>query len=95
MYFRYFSIISPWKKGWALIEQIRIPFTQGCIVSGLIEVFFNCVIVISLFRNYLPLKKSGALHLNNLNPLHPTVLCVKFVKNWSGGSGEEDEKVKS
>ena len=28
--------------------------------------FFNFVIVFSLFRNYLPLEKGGALHLNKL-----------------------------
>ena len=44
--------------------------------------FFNFVNVFSLFRNYLPLKKGGALHLNKiwikLNPLHQMMLCVKF-----------------
>ena len=31
--------------------------------------FLNFVNVFSLFRNYLPLEKGRALHLNNLNPL--------------------------
>ena len=112
------------------------------------EVFFNFVNVFLLFRNYLPLEKGRALHLNkaespspkdalcqvwlklaqwfwrrrfffilsmffhyfviispwkragpfiwtNLNLLHQRVLCAKFGWNWSIGSGEEDENVKS
>ena len=37
------------------------------------------VYVFSLFRYYLPLEKGGALHMNNLNPHHPRMLCAKFV----------------
>ena len=33
------------------------------------KIFFNFVIVFSLFRNYLPLEKGRALHLNNLESL--------------------------
>ena len=38
--------------------------------------FLNFVNVFSLFRNYLPLEKEGALHLNNLeSPLPKDDLC--------------------
>ena len=38
--------------------------------------FFNFVNVFSLFRNYLPLEKGGALHLNKLeSPLPKDALC--------------------
>ena len=40
--------------------------------------FFNVVNVFSLFRNYLPFEKGGALHLKYLNPLHQGMLCAKF-----------------
>ena len=33
-----------------------------------LEKIFNFVNVFSLFRNYLPLEKGGALHLNKLDP---------------------------
>ena len=46
------------------------------------NIFLNLVYVSSLFRNYLPLKKGGALLL------HPKMLCAS-------GSEEEDENVKS
>ena len=36
-----------------------------------------------------------ALHLNNLNPHHPKMLCSKFGWNWLSDSGEEYENVKS
>ena len=39
MYFHYYIIISPWKRGGgASFEQIWIPFTQGCFVPSLIEI---------------------------------------------------------
>ena len=40
-----------------------------------------------LFRNYLPLEKGGAQHLNKL---HPRMLCAKEGWNWPTGSEEED-----
>ena len=38
--------------------------------------------VFSLFHNYFSLEKGRALHLNNLNPLYPRMLCAKFGWNW-------------
>ena len=31
----------------------------------------------------------------NMNPLHPRMLCAKFVWNWPNGSGEEDFQISS
>ena len=43
--------------------------------------FFNFVNVFSLFRNYLPLEKGGALHLNKLeSPLPKDALCQVWLK---------------
>ena len=38
MYFRYFVIISPWKRCDPSFEQTWIPFTQGGIVLRLVEI---------------------------------------------------------
>ena len=43
--------------------------------------FLNFVNVFSLFRNYLPLEKGGALHLNKLESLSPKdALCQVWLK---------------
>ena len=42
-----------------------------------------------------PSKRMGPFIWKNLNPLHPRMLCAKFGWNWSSGSWEEDENVKS
>ena len=43
--------------------------------------FLNFVNVFSLFRNYLPLEKGGALHLNKLESPSPTdALCQVWLK---------------
>ena len=45
------------------------------------EDFFNFVNVFSLFRNYLPLEKGRALHLNKLEfPLPKDALCQVWLK---------------
>ena len=54
-----------------------------------IEDVFKFVNVFSLFRNYLPLEKDRALHLNKLDFLSPKDICAKFGWNWSSGSGVE------
>ena len=38
MYFHYFVNSSPWKWAGLSFEQKWIPFTQGCIVPGLVEI---------------------------------------------------------
>ena len=64
------SIISPLGIGWdPSFEENKIPFTQGCFLSSLVDIglvvfggfgeerFLNSVNLFSLFRNYLPLEK--------------------------------------
>ena len=38
MYFRYFVIISAWKRTWSSFVQTWIPSTYGCFVPSLIEI---------------------------------------------------------
>ena len=45
------------------------------------KIFLNFVNVFSLFRNYLPLEKGGALHLNKLESPSPKyALCEVWLK---------------
>ena len=45
------------------------------------EDFLNFVNTFSLFSNYLPFEKGGALHLNKLeSPLHKDALCQVWLK---------------
>ena len=90
MYFRYCGIISPWKRSGLFWEQTSIPFTKGCFVQSWVEIgpvvlekkiFLNFVNLISLFHNYLHLKKGGALHINKLEfPLPKDALCQVWLK---------------
>ena len=93
MYFRYFVIISPWKRVWPFIEQTWIPFTQGCFVPSLFEIdLVDFKILLMYFRIFLiisPWKKAGPFIWTNLNPLHRKMHCVKFGWNWLSGSEEE------
>ena len=53
--------------------------------------WFNFLNVFSIFQNYLPLEKGGALHLNKLEfPSTKDALC-QFGWNWTSGSEDEDE----
>ena len=43
--------------------------------------FFNFVTVFSVFRNYLPLEKGGALHMIKVeSPLSKDALCQVWLK---------------
>ena len=85
MYFRYFAIISPWKRAEPFIwkkPEFLSPNDALCQVWLKLAQWFwrrrfvNFVNVFSLFRNYLHLKKGGALHLNRLEPHSPKdALC--------------------
>ena len=46
------------------------------------RIFFNFVNVFSLFRNYLPLEKGGARHLNKLESPSPK---DAFGLKWPNG----------
>ena len=90
MYFRYFVIISPWKRAgpfiWTnlnLLHPRMLCDKIGCNwpSSSGEEDFFNFVNVFSLFRNYLPLEKGGALNLNKLeSPSPKDALCQVWLK---------------
>ena len=86
MYFRYFVIIYPWKRvGPFIWRNLRVLITQECFVPSLVEIgqlvlekktFFNFINVYLLFRNYVPLEKGGALHLNKFDSSSPKdALC--------------------
>ena len=42
------------------------------------------------FATISPWKGTGLFIFTTLNPLHPRMLCAKFIWNWLSGSGEED-----
>ena len=79
------------KTFWEFIgSSTWIPFTEGCFVPRLVEIcpvvleekilkFRKCVF--SLFHNYLPLEKGGALHLNKpQSPSPKDALCQVWLK---------------
>ena len=104
MYFRFFIIISPWKRAWSRLWKNMNPNHPRMLCAKLgwnigpvvlekkIFKFCQCIFA---FCNYLPLEKGRALHLNKLNTYHPRMFCAKFGWNWPSGSWEEDENVKS
>ena len=60
--------------------------------------FFNIVNVFSLFLNYLPLEKDGALHLNKLqSPSPKDALCLVWLKlaQWFWRRRRKCEKFKT
>ena len=63
--------------------------TQGCVVNKLAMWFwrrflnFVSVLIFLLFRNYIPLRKSVALHLNKL---------VENVKSLPTGGETQDDR---
>ena len=102
--FLLFDNYLPSEKSGALhFNKLKFPSPKDALCQvwlKLIQWFLRrrfCYIVnvFLLFDNYLPLEKGGALHLNKLEFPLPRVLCAKFNWNWSSGSGEEDENVKS
>ena len=55
---------------------------MGCFLPSLVEigpVVLKNFFFISLFRNYLPLEKGGALHLNKVESPSSKMICVKLV----------------
>ena len=104
MYFRYFIIISPWKRAGPVIWTNLNPLHPRILWAKFgwnwprgfgEEDFLILSMYYSLFRNYFPWKRAGSFIWTNLNPLHPRMICAKVGWNWPSGSGEEDENVKS
>ena len=99
MYFRYFVIISPWKRTGPFIwtnlnpRHPRMLCAQFCWnwLSGSGEEDF---LISSMYFSYFviiaPWKIARPFIWTNLNPLYPRILCAKFGWNWFSGSGEED-----
>ena len=107
MYFHNFVINSPWERAGPFIWTNLNSLHQRMLcakfgwnwLSGsgeedflISSMFF---FAISYICNYLPLEKSGALHLNKLESLFPRMLCAKFGWNWPSGSREEDFLISS
>ena len=78
------------EKGGALhLNKLEFPSPKDALCQVWLKLaqwfwrkrFFNFVNVFSLFRNYLPLEKGGALHLNKLeSPPPKDVLCQVWLK---------------
>ena len=57
------------------LNQIWLKFNCPVVLEKKI---FNFVNVFLPFGNNLHLEKGRAIHLKNLNPLHPKMHCAKF-----------------
>ena len=96
MYFRYFVIISPWKRAGPFIEMNLNPLCLRKLFPSLIEIglvvlekkIFNFVNVF-LFSSPLG-KGQGSFIWTSMNSLYPRMLCANFSEKWPRGSGEED-----
>ena len=95
MYFRYFVIISPFKRAGPFIwtnhpRMLCAKFSWNWLSDSgeedflILSMYFHYFVIIS------PWKRAGPFIWTNLNPLHPRMLCAKFGWNWLSGSGEED-----
>ena len=100
VFFCYFVIISPWKRVGPVIWKknfnplhprlLCAKFGWNWFSGSWGEDFYIFVNVFLLFQNYLPLEKSGGLHLNKLESFFSKrMLCAKFGWNWSHGSWED------
>ena len=90
--FCYFVIISPWKRVGPFILRNLNPFQPRMQCAKLVETgsgeggsgeedFFDYVNAFLLFRNYLPLEKGRAFHLNKLeSPPPKDALCQVWLK---------------
>ena len=104
MYFCYFVIISPWKRGWPFLWTKLNPLNPRMLcakyswnwLSGSGEEDF---LISSMYFHYFviisPWKRAGPFIWTNLNPHYPRMLCAKFGWDWPSGSWEEEENVKS
>ena len=95
MYFRYFIIISPWKRMvpfiWIWTPSPKNAFAMfgfrigSVVLEKKIFKFRQCIFSI---KNYLPLEKGGALHLDKLeSPSPKDALCQVLLKlaQWFWG----------
>ena len=81
------------KRGVALhLNKFEFPLPNDALCQVWLKLpqwflrrFLNFVNVFLLFCNYLPLERGVAYHMNNLNLLHPRILCAKFCWKWPNG----------
>ena len=91
--FLLFHYYLPLEKGGALhLKKLESSSSKNALCQVWLKLacdsgedFLKFVNVFLLFLNLLPLEKTWT----NMNPLHPIMLCAKFVWNWPCGSGEE------
>ena len=89
MYFHYFVIISPLKRGAFIWTKLLFHSPKDALCQVWLKLaqlfwrkrFFNFVNVFSLFRNYFPLDKGGTLQLNELiSPAPKDGFCNVWLK---------------
>ena len=90
MYFRYLCNYLPLEKGRALhLNKPKSPSPKDALCQVWLKLaqlfwrrrFLNFINLFSLFRNYLPLEKGRALHLNKLESHSPKdALCQVWLK---------------
>ena len=90
MYFRYFVIISPWKRAGSFIwtnlsplhpRMLCAKFGWNWLSGSWEEDFLILSPYFLLFRNYLSLEKGRVLHLNKLESSSPKdALCQVWLK---------------
>lgn len=59
-------------------------------LNGLWEEHFWKILTILNNSKFSPFTEGVPLHLNNLNPPHPMMLCAKFGSNRPSGYGEDE-----
>ena len=81
MNFRYFVIISSWKRQGPSFDQTRIPLTKWCFVPSLVEIGLVILLKIFIFLNFVNVFSLLASPniWTNLNSLHTRMRCVNFV----------------
>ena len=99
MYFNYFAIISTFRRAWPFIwKKLESSSPKNALCQVWLKMaqwfwrwrFFKSSQCIFAISKLSPLEKGVAFHLNNLNPLHPRMLCAKFGLSWTSGSWGED-----